>query len=82
MPTLVAASIYSLYKERALLSIDDAGMWAVGFLMAFISAYACVRWLIRFVSSHNFRPFAWYRIGFGALVLASEHMGWVDWSAH
>ena len=82
VPTLVAASIYSLYKERALLSIDDAGMWAVGFLMAFISAYACVRWLIRFVSSHNFRPFAWYRIGFGALVLASAHMGWVDWSAH
>ena len=82
VPTLVAASIYSLYKERALLSIDDAGMWAVGFFMAFISAYACVRWLIRFVSSHNFRPFAWYRIGFGALVLASAHMGWVDWSAH
>ena len=82
VPTLVAASIYSLYKERALLSADDAGMWAVGFVTAFISAFACVRWLIRFVSSHNFKPFAWYRIAFGALVLLSAHMGWVDWSAH
>jgi undecaprenyl-diphosphatase len=79
VPTLVMASLYSLYKERALLSPSDAGMWAVGFLTAFVSAYACVRWLIRYVSSHDFRPFAWYRIAFGVLVLASAHLGWVNW---
>ena len=80
VPTLVAASLYSLYKERALLSIDDAGMWATGFITAFLSAYACVRWLIRFVSTHNFRPFAWYRIAFGAVVLLTWHLGWVSWT--
>jgi undecaprenyl-diphosphatase len=81
VPTLVAASLYSLYKERALLSMADAGMWAAGFLTAFISAYACVRWLIRYVSSHDFRPFAWYRIVFGAVVLLTAHFGWISWQA-
>ncbi|MBL8381625.1 MAG: undecaprenyl-diphosphate phosphatase [Burkholderiales bacterium] len=81
VPTLVSASIYSLYKERALLSFDDAGMWAVGFVTAFLSAYACVRWLIRFVSTHDFRPFAWYRIVFGAVVLVTSQTGWVAWHA-
>ncbi|MBL8376703.1 MAG: undecaprenyl-diphosphate phosphatase [Burkholderiales bacterium] len=79
VPTLVIASLYSLYKERALLSADDLGMWAMGFFTAFVSAYACVRWLIRFVATHDFRVFAWYRIVFGVLVLATAHMGWIDW---
>jgi undecaprenyl-diphosphatase len=52
----------------------------MGFITAFISAYACVRWLIRFVSTHNFRPFAWYRIVFGAVVLATWQLGWISWS--
>jgi undecaprenyl-diphosphatase len=81
VPTLVAASLYSLYKERALLSADDAGMWVVGFVTAFLSAFACVRWLIRFVSTHDFRPFAWYRIVFGVVVLATAQLGWVSWHA-
>ncbi len=81
VPTLLAASVYSLYKERHLLSADDLGMWVVGFVSAFISAFVCVRWLIRFVSTHDFKPFAWYRIVFGALVLLTSHFGWVNWSS-
>jgi undecaprenyl-diphosphatase len=81
VPTLVIAGLYSLYKERALLSADDLGMWSAGFLTAFVSAYACVRWLIRFVATHDFRAFAWYRIAFGLVVLATWKFGWIDWTA-
>jgi undecaprenyl-diphosphatase len=82
IPTLGAATVYQLYKERALLSVDDIGMWAVGFVSAFISAFLCVRWLLRFISSHDFTPFAWYRIFFGIVVLSTAHFGWVEWTAH
>lgn len=79
IPTLGVASIYELYKERALLSADDIGMWTVGMLSSFISAFFVVRWLIRFVSTHSFRVFAWYRIAFGLIVLLTWQMGWVHW---
>ena len=82
IPTLGVATVYQLYKERALLSVDDIGMWVVGFVSAFISAFLCVRWLLRFISSHDFTPFAWYRIFFGGVVLATAHFGWVEWAAH
>ena len=82
VPTLFAATIYSLYKDRALLSFDDIGMWVVGFVSAFISAFLCVRWLLRFISSHDFTPFAWYRLAFGFVVLATAHFGWVQWTVH
>jgi len=82
IPTLGAATVYQLYKERALLSFDDIGMWVVGFISAFISAFLCVRWLLRFISSHDFTPFAWYRIFFGIVVLSTAHFGWVEWTAH
>ena len=82
IPTLGVATVYQLYKERALLSVDDIGMWAVGFVSAFVSAFLCVRWLLRFISSHDFVPFAWYRIVFGIVVLATAHFGWVQWTAH
>ena len=82
IPTLGVATVYQLYKERALLSVDDIGMWVVGFVSAFISAFLCVRWLLRFISSHDFVPFAWYRIAFGIVVLATAHFGWVQWTAH
>lgn len=81
IPTLGAATAYQLYKERALLSFDDIGMWVVGFISAFISAFLCVRWLLRFISSHDFTPFAWYRIAFGLIVLATAQFGWVQWTA-
>ena len=81
MPTLIAATIYEMYKERALLSSNDLGMWAVGFIASFISAFLCVRWLLRFISSHDFTVFAWYRIAFGLIVLFTYYSGLVSWSA-
>ena len=80
IPTLFAATAYQLYKERALLSADDIGMWAVGFGAAFVSAFLCVRWLLRYIAHHDFTLFAWYRIAFGLGILATAHYGWVDWS--
>ena len=80
IPTLVGAGLYSLYKERALLSLADLPMFLVGLVFAFISAYACVRWLLRYIASHSFVPFAWYRIAFGGVVLLTAAMGWVDWA--
>ena len=80
IPTLIVATLYQLYKERALLNADDLGMWAVGFVSAFISAFLCVRWLLRYISRHDFTIFAWYRIAFGLVVIATWKFGWVDWS--
>jgi undecaprenyl-diphosphatase len=80
IPTLIVATLYQIYKERALLSADDLGMWAVGFVSAFVSAFACVRWLLRYISSHDFTLFAWYRIAFGLLILATWQFDLVDWT--
>lgn len=80
MPTLIAATLYELYKERALLSSHDLGMWSVGFIASFISAFLCVRWLLRYISSHDFTMFAWYRIAFGLIVLGTYYSGLVSWS--
>jgi undecaprenyl-diphosphatase len=80
IPTLVGAGVYSLYKERALLSVDDLPLFSVGLVFAFLSAWICVRWLLRYVATHNFIPFAWYRIAFGILVLVSAHQGWITWA--
>jgi undecaprenyl-diphosphatase len=80
IPTLIGAGVYSLYKDRALLSAQDIPLFSVGLVFAFLSAWICVRWLIRYVSSHDFKPFAWYRIAFGILILVSAHFGWVTWA--
>jgi undecaprenyl-diphosphatase len=82
IPTLFAATAYQLYKERHLLSVDDLGIWAVGFISAFVSAFLCVRWLLRYISSHDFTAFAWYRIAFGVVVLATWQFGLVNWTSH
>jgi undecaprenyl-diphosphatase len=79
IPTLIGAGAYSLYKERALLSMADLPVFAVGLAFSFLSAWACVRWLLRYISTHNFVPFAWYRIVFGVVVLVTAHQGWVIW---
>jgi undecaprenyl-diphosphatase len=81
IPTLIAAGGYSLWKERALLSIADLPLFAVGFVVSFLAAWACVRWLLRYVASHDFVPFAWYRIAFGGIVLLTAYTGWVVWKA-
>ena len=80
IPTLGVATVYQVYKERALLSADDLGMWIVGFISAFVSAFLCVRWLLRYISSHDFVPFAWYRIAFGIVVLVTAWTGVVTWA--
>ena len=80
IPTLIGAGVYSLYKERALLSLDDVPLFAVGLVFSFISAWACVRWLLRFVSTHSFTGFAYYRIAFGVVVLATAWSGLVTWA--
>jgi undecaprenyl-diphosphatase len=80
IPTLIGAGVYSLYKERALLSVADIPLFAVGLIFSFISAWLCVRWLLRYISTHNFVPFAWYRIAFGIVVLVTAWSGWVVWA--
>ncbi|MBM3395314.1 MAG: undecaprenyl-diphosphate phosphatase [Betaproteobacteria bacterium] len=82
VPTLMAAGAYDTYKNRDLLSVNDLPMFAVGLFAAFVSAYLCIRWLIRFVATCDFKPFAWYRIVFGIVVLVTAYAGWVDWGQH
>ncbi len=81
VPTLVAAGAYDTWKHRELLALEDAGMWTAGFVVSFISAFLVIRWLIRYVATHDFRWFAWYRIVFGGLVLLTAYYGLVDWKA-
>ena len=80
IPTLIGAGVYSLYKERASLSLADLPMFTVGFVVSFIFAWLCVRWLLRYIASHSFVPFAWYRIAFGVVVLLTAATGWVVWA--
>jgi undecaprenyl-diphosphatase len=81
IPTLMGAGAYSVLKNRHLLSWADLPMFAVGLVFAFFSALLCIRWLIRYVSTHDFTVFAWYRIAFGAIVLLTAWGGWVEWKA-
>jgi undecaprenyl-diphosphatase len=81
IPTLMGAGAYSVWKERAALSLGDLPMFAVGLVFAFFSALLCIRWLIRYVSTHDFTLFAWYRIVFGGLVLLTAYSGLVEWKA-
>ncbi|MFY9511975.1 MAG: undecaprenyl-diphosphate phosphatase [Rubrivivax sp.] len=81
IPTLMGAGAYSVWKERAALHAADLPLFAVGLVFAFFSALLCIRWLIRFVSSHDFTGFAWYRIVFGGVVLLTAYTGLVNWAA-
>lgn len=80
IPTLLLATVYQLYKERDLLSAADVPVFGLGMIAAFVSAFLCVRWLLRYISTHDFTVFAWYRIIFGIVVIASSHYGWVVWA--
>ncbi|WP_173806703.1 undecaprenyl-diphosphate phosphatase [Sphaerotilus uruguayifluvii] len=79
IPTLIGAGAYSLLKERDKLSMADAPMFLVGLVFSFIAAWLCVRWLLRYVATHNFVPFAWYRIAFGLLILVTAYTGVISW---
>jgi undecaprenyl-diphosphatase len=80
VPTLIAAGAYDFYKHRALFDVHDLGMFAAGMISAFVSAFLCVRWLLRYIISHDFSLFAWYRIVFGGVVLVTAYGGLVDWT--
>ena len=81
IPTLIGAGAYSLVKDRALLSWADTPVFGVGLVLSFLSAWLCIRWLLRFISTHSFIGFAYYRIAFGIVVLATAWTGTVNWSA-
>jgi undecaprenyl-diphosphatase len=81
VPTLIAAGLYDLWKHREMLSAADAPVFGVGSVVSFICAFLVIRWLIRYVATNDFKPFAWYRIVFGLVVLATWYFGWVDWKA-
>ncbi len=79
IPTLIGAGVYSLWKSRAALAFDDGPVFLVGLAVSFVSALACIRWLIRYISTHDFTVFAWYRIAFGVVILGTAYSGLVDW---
>ena len=80
IPTLLGATVYSLYKAREELSAADIPMFGLGTIAAFISAFFCVRWLLRYISTHNFTVFAWYRIAFGLMILVTAYTGTIVWA--
>jgi undecaprenyl-diphosphatase len=80
IPTLLGAAAYDVFKHRSLLTSADAPLFGVGIAVSFVTALLVIRWLLRYVASHTFAPFAWYRIAFGIVVLITAHMGWVVWA--
>ncbi len=80
IPTLIAAGAYDLVKNRALFSVEDIPTIGVGLIAAFASAFLCVRWLLRYIATHDFTIFAWYRIIFGVVVLFTAWTGLVNWT--
>ncbi|MCK6371320.1 MAG: undecaprenyl-diphosphate phosphatase [Gammaproteobacteria bacterium] len=79
IPTLLAATAYKLIEARDLLTVDTLGPLLLSAAVSFITALVAVRGFIRYVSSHSFAAFAWYRIVFGAFVLLSATTGWIAW---
>jgi undecaprenyl-diphosphatase len=80
IPTLLGATVYSLYKARHELAMSDVPLFSLGTVSAFISAYFCVRWLLRYISTHDFKIFAWYRIAFGCMILITAYTGTIVWA--
>ena len=81
VPTLLAAGAWDAFKNRALLHAADVPVFTVGTVASFVFAFLCVRWLLRYVRTHDFIPFAVYRVIFGAAVLVTAWGGWIDWRA-
>jgi undecaprenyl-diphosphatase len=80
MPTMVGAAVYSGYKYRDLFQAADLPVFALGFVVAFLFAMIAVRGLLKFIANHSYAVFAWYRIAFGLLILATWFLGGVDWN--
>jgi len=81
IPTLIGATVFSLYKARHQLTAAELPLYGISSLFAFFAALVCVRWLLRYIATHDFRAFAWYRIVFGALILVSATQGWIEWNS-
>ncbi|WP_028225981.1 undecaprenyl-diphosphate phosphatase [Paraburkholderia ferrariae] len=79
IPVIFGATVYELHKNWQALSVDWLSLFGVGFIAAFVSAFVCVRWLLRFVASHDFTAFAWYRIAFGLVILLFGYGGGLGW---
>jgi undecaprenyl-diphosphatase len=80
IPIIFGATVYELHKDWQAMSTDALGLFSLGFLAAFVSAFACVRWLLRYIAAHDFSAFAWYRIGFGLLILLVGYSGGLSWA--
>lgn len=80
IPTLTMATAYEVYKHRDLFHAHDSSLFLVGSIASFISAFIAVRGLLRYISRHDFTIFAWYRIAFGLVVLATAYSGAVKWT--
>jgi len=81
IPTMFAATVYEVYKHRHLLSSSDIDIFAVGFVVSFVSALLAVRVLLRYIQNHDFGVFAWYRIIFGLFIIGSAYSGLITWAA-
>ena len=81
MPTMVGAAVYSGYKYRELFQPGDLPVFALGFVVSFIFAMIAVRALLKFIANHSYAVFAWYRIAFGLLILATWQFHLIDWSS-
>ena len=79
IPTLLIATAYKLWQMREALNGADMEMLLLSSAVSFVSALLTIRWLLRFVSRHSFVGFAWYRIGFGGLVLLVHGFGQLRW---
>ena len=77
IPVMFAATFYDLFKNREALSGDDVLWLGIAFVLSFLVAWASIRWLLRYVSRHSFKPFAWYRLALGAIILTLSLVGWL-----
>lgn len=73
VPVMLVATVYDLMKNWSTLTPPDFPLFAVGFLVSFLSAIVVVRAFLAYVSGHSFAVFAWYRILFGAVLLWSSY---------
>lgn len=81
IPVMFAATFLDVYKHHEAFALADLPVFAVGFVVSFISALLVIRGLMRYITRHDFTAFAWYRLAFGGFILLTWGMGWVAWSS-
>ena len=75
IPTMVGAFAYDLYKNRADMTVDHAGIVAIGFAVSFVTAIVVVKTFLTYVTRHGFTLFAWWRVIVGTLGLIALALG-------